>query len=205
MSHPNPKDVTPPIEFKANYRHAYENVRKQKKIRCCVMNKSEQAIGETPTLVAKPQTKKYGTKFFVVNNKQYWIIYEYLKDMGKYYLYLTTEDNAVGGILFNSHKEYAEPEQVNRMLDYQTVNLFKQNNGKKLMRILLFVGIGLAICAIALTLLINVTLGLNTQVGQKNTQIERLNGDKALLEQKNLELQNKISELEIPTPIGGLP
>lgn len=202
------------IRKEVPYKHPYANIKSQKKIRCVVVNKSEYVeyerslskslpieeqdriarilespIGEMPTLVAKPKTVKYGTKGFYVNGKYYHIIYSYLKDFGKYYLYLTVEGNSVGGIKFDSHKEFADAEQVAKMMDYGTVNLFKQNNLRKVMRILTILAIVLMVAVIASFILMNVVMGQNGQITRLNAEKVTLNTQIETLRAENNQLK----------------
>lgn len=204
------------------YKHPYANIKSQKKIRCVVVNKSEYVdlehslskslpleeqdriqrildspVGEMPTLVAKPKTVKYGTHGFYVNGKYYHIIYSYLKDFGKYYLYLTVEGNSVGGIKFDSHREYADAEQVAKMMDYGTVNLFKQNNLRKVMRILTILAIVLMVAVIASFILMNVVMSQNGQITRLNADKIALNTQIEILKAENNELKG-IEITEIP-------
>lgn len=169
----NDKELIEPEIVKEGYRQPPSNTRRQKKIKCCVVSGVDSINVDgyyMPTLVAKPVTVKYGKKWFAVNNKRYWIIYRMLKDFGKFYMYFTDVNNAVGGIKFYEHGEYADPEQVELMVNQHAVEVHKKHKGIPV-KMLLIIGIALLISIVATFILVNMVIGLNNQVIQKNTII----------------------------------
>lgn len=193
--------IIEPEIVKENYRQPPDNARRQKKIRCVVVSGSdrEETGYYMPTVVAKPQTKKYGEKWFVVNNMRYWIIYSLLKDMGKYYLYITDVNNAVGGIKWYEHGEYADPSQVELMVNQHAIEVHKKNKGIP-MKLLLIVGVACAIAVITTLILINIVVGQNNAIGRLNTQITGLNGQIAEKNAKITELENQLATLPPALP-----
>jgi hypothetical protein len=172
-------EIIEPEIVKENYRQPPDNTKKQKKIKCCVVSgvdTIEKNGYYMPTLVAKPVKVKYGQKWFVVNNKRYWIIYSMLKDFGKFYMYFTDVNNAVGGIKFYEHGEFADPDQVELMVNQHAVEVHKKHKGIPI-KMLLIIGIALLVTIVLAFVLVNMVIGLNNQLGAKNTQINNLTNE----------------------------
>lgn len=135
----------------------YGNKKGQKKILCIALSASK---GVMPTLVSKPKKVKYGDKWFTANKGTYFINYKALIDIGKHYLYMTTEDNAVGACYLAEHMEFADSNQVELMVNQHAVEVFKKHKGIPA-KLLIIIGIAMLISIVATMILAQFAIGLN--------------------------------------------
>jgi len=192
-----PESIVPEI-VKSRFKNASRNqtTTQKKKIMCVVINEPDniQDSGNNamPRVIAKPVKVKYGQLFFRANDKKYWIIYDLLKDFGKHFLYMTTENNSVGGIKFDTHNEYASPSQVDMMLDEHTVETFKRNKIKLLQKLILIVGIAMLISMVALMITVQYIIGQSNAMSRLQIQNNNL-----AIENNNMKIQLGI----LPPPV----
>lgn len=192
-----PKDEEPAPEIVQKAYPSLQDTKKvKKKIRCLVL---DTAKGNMPRLVYKPVNVSYGKKWFKAGGEKYWIVYSLIKDFGKYYIYMTQQGNAVGGLSFSEHEEFADANQVELMTTQHAVEVFKKNKGisQTLVIIIALVAMGAII-----GLIISVTL-----IGGMNAQIATL---KAQTTAKDKEIEGYKVQLGIipppapaPTPTNG--
>jgi hypothetical protein len=140
----------------------YGNKKGQKKILCIALSASK---GVMPTLVSKPVKMKYGSRWFTANKGTYFINYKALIDVGKHYLYMTTEDNAVGACYLVEHMEFADSNQVELMVNQHAVEVFKKNKGIPV-KLLLIIGIAMLVAVVATVILAQFVVGANARNGQ---------------------------------------
>lgn len=149
----------------------FGNKKGQKKVMCIALSASK---GVMPTLVSKPKKVKYGEKWFTANKGTYFINYKALIDIGKHYLYMTTEDNAVGACYLNEHMEYADSNQVEMMVNQHSVEVFKKHKGIP-MKLVLILGIAMLVAVIATMITAQFAIASNTNNARLTTANTALN------------------------------
>jgi hypothetical protein len=128
--------------------------------------------GAMPTLVAKPKKTSYQSRWFSVNGGTYFINKKALIDVGKHYLYLTTEDNAVGACYLAEHMEFADANQVELMVNQHAVEVFKKHKGIS-PKLVLIMGIALLIAFVIVAItVINIISMNNTIVSEKAKNVK---------------------------------
>lgn len=156
------------------------NIKRQKKIMCIVLTAVK---GAMPTLVAKPKKVKYQSRWFSVNNGTYFINKKALIDVGKHYLYMTTEDNAVGACYLAEHMEFADANQVELMVNQHAVEVFKKHKGIP-PKVILILGIVLMIMMVVIAITIINLIGMNNTIVNQKTQITNLQTENSNLKQQ---------------------
>jgi cell division protein FtsB len=152
----------------------YGNKKRQKKILCIVLTAVK---GAMPALVAKPKKRKYGERWFSANKGTYFINYKALIDVGKHYLYMTTEDNAVGACYLAEHMEFAEANQVEMMVNQHAVEVFKKNKGIS-QKMVLIICVALMISVLIVAVTVVTLIGMNgtiTNLKAQNTNLQAEN------------------------------
>lgn len=179
-----------PADFAKFYPSALEAKKIKKPIRCFLIDIDE-ATHSRPTLVMKPIKVKYGAKWFDVGREQrYFINYSQLMNFGKYYAYLCQYGNAVGALSFYEYPEIApDTNQVWLMTNQHAVEVFKKHKGIS-PKLVMIIGIALAIAVIGLVITSQIALGLNNQVTLKTKQVETLTT-------QNTELRNQLNSLGV--------
>ena len=163
------------------------NTKRQKKILCIVLTAIK---GAMPTLVAKPKKVKYQARWFSRNGGTYFINKKALIDVGKHYLYMTTEDNAVGACYLAEHMEFADANQIELMVNQHAVEVFKKHKGisPKLVMIIAVVAM--------ISVLIVAVLAIQL-IGMNNT-ITNLKTANTNLTTENTKLKQEINGVIIP-------
>lgn len=190
-----PKNVLPkdgnsdiPEEFNKHYPSQLE-AKKIKKPLICYLIDVDKSSNSRPTLVTKPIKVKYGAKWFNVGREQkYFINYSQIMNFGKHYAYLCQYGNAVGALSFYEFPEFADASQVELMTNVHAVEVFKKHKGIS-PKLLMIIGIALAIAVIGAILSSQIALGLNSQLTNANKKIEA--NTKTIADQNN-----KIAEYE---------
>jgi hypothetical protein len=162
------------------------NTKRQKKILCVVLTAVK---GAMPTIVAKPKKVKYKTRWFSVNNCTYFINKKALIDVGKHYLYMTTEDNAVGACYLAEHQEFADSNQVELMTNQHAVEVFKKHKGIS-PKLVLIIAIVAMVAVLAVVIMVIQLIGMNNTITNIKTQ--------------NTNLQAEITKLKNPL-VGATP
>lgn len=158
----------------------FGNKKGQKKITCIVL---AAVRGTMPTLVAKPKKVKYGTRWFSRNDGTYFINYHALIDVGKHYLYLTVEGNAVGACYLAEHMEFADATQIDLMVDQHAVEVFKKHKGIS-PKLLLIIGIVLMISMVVIAILAINFIGMNNALTNEKTKSAKLTDENKVLKQQ---------------------
>lgn len=146
------------------------NTKRQKKILCIVLTAIK---GAMPTLVAKPKKVSYQSRWFSRNNGTYFINKKALIDVGKHYLYMTTEDNAVGACYLAEHMEFADANQVELMVNQHSVEAFKKHKGIS-PKLVLMLGIVLLIMMVVIAITVINLIGMNNTIINQKAQITNL-------------------------------
>lgn len=153
------------------------NTKRQKKILCIILTAIK---GAMPTLVAKPKKVSYQSRWFSRNGGTYFINKKALIDVGKHYLYMTTEDNAVGACYLAEHMEFADANQVELMVNQHAVEVFKKHKGIS-PRLVLIIAVVALIAVLAVVIMVIQLIGMNntitslkTQITNKDTEIAKL-------------------------------
>lgn len=176
--HADPYSTKPNKENIEKYSNPpYGNKKRQKKILCIVLTAVR---GAMPTLVAKPKKRKYGERWFSANKGTYFINYKALIDVGKHYLYMTTEDNAVGACYLAEHMEFADSNQVELMVNQHAVEVFKKNKGIS-QKVVLLIAVALMILVIVVAITVVTLIGMNGQITNLKTQNTKLQEENTLL------------------------
>jgi hypothetical protein len=145
--------------------------------------------GAMPTITAKPKKVKYNSRWFSANNCTYFINKKALIDVGKHYLYMTTEDNAVGACYLTEHQEFADSNQVELMTNQHAVEVFKKHKGIS-PKLVLIIAIVAMVAVLAVVIMIIQLIGMNNTITNIKTQ--------------NTNLQSEITKLKNP-PTGATP
>jgi cell division protein FtsB len=182
----DPRTITPTKEQIEKYSSPPTgNTKRQKKILCIVLTAVK---GAMPTIIAKPKKVKYNSRWFSVNGCTYFINKKALIDVGKHYLYMTTEDNAVGACYLAEHQEFAESNQVELMTNQHAVEVFKKHKGIPL-KLLLIIGV------IAMIAIMIVAITVINLIGM-NQQIVNLKAQNTNLITENTSLKQQISSMD---------
>ena len=175
-----PRNLKPTPENIEMYSNAPTgNTKRQKKILCIVLTAVK---GAMPTIIAKPKKVKYNSRWFGVNGCTYFINKSALIDVGKHYLYMTTEDNAVGACYLAEHQEFAESNQVELMTNQHAVEVFKKNRGIS-MKLVLILGIMALVAVMAVVVLAINMIGMNNAIVNQKTQITTLQTENTKLKE----------------------
>jgi len=161
------------------------NTKRQKKILCIVLTAVR---GAMPTLVAKPKKVSYQTRWFSRNGGTYFINKKALIDVGKHYLYMTTEDNAVGACYLAEHMEFSDANQVELMVNQHSVEVFKKHKGIS-QKLVLIIAIVALVGMLAVVVMVIQLIGMNNTITNLKTQ--------------NTNLQTEITKLK--AEISGVP
>lgn len=136
------------------------NTKRQKKILCIVLTAIK---GAMPTLVARPKKVSYQSRWFSRNNGTYFINKKALIDVGKHYLYMTTEDNAVGACYLAEHVEFADANQIELMTNQHAVEVFKKHKGIP-PKLVLILGVVLMIMMVVIAITVINLIGMNNTI-----------------------------------------
>jgi hypothetical protein len=183
----DPRNITPTKEQIENYSSPPTgNTKRQKKILCVVLTAVK---GAMPTITAKPKKVKYKSRWFKANDCTYFINKKALIDVGKHYLYMTTEDNAVGACYLAEHQEFSDSNQVELMTNQHAVEVFKKHKGIS-PKLVLIIAVVAMIAVLAVVIMVIQLIGMNNTIVNQKTQITNL--------------QTEITKLKNP-PIGVTP
>ena len=156
------------------------NTKRQKKIMCIVLTAVK---GAMPTLVAKPKKTSYQSRWFSVNGGTYFINKKALIDVGKHYLYLTTEDNAVGACYLAEHMEFADANQVELMVNQHAVEVFKKHKGIP-PKLVMIMGIALLIAFVIVAIVVINIIGMNNTIVSEKLKNTKLTDENTKLRQQ---------------------
>lgn len=161
----------------------------KKKIRCLVVDAHK---GTMPRLVHKPVNVSYGQKWFVVGGMKYWIIYQGVKDFGKFYTYMTQHGNAVGCLYFKEHEEYADANQVELMTQQHAVEVFKKHKGIS-PKLVMIIGIIAMVAIVGLIITVMFFNNTNIALNNERAKVTNLTTEKAQLNERITTLENELA------------
>lgn len=159
-----------PEQVRASYPSSIDAKKISKKIKVLIVDAHK---GSMPRLVFKPRIVNYGTKWVLIGNYKYWIIYDYLVDYGKFYVYTCQFGNSVGGLKYEEHMEFADGNQVELMVNQHAVEVMKKHKGIS-QRLFMFVVIGMVIGMVGMIIMSQFLLGMNSQINNLTNQNNNL-------------------------------